>query len=366
MTMKKARNSRLAIGLWCFIVILASILLSGSIQLNREDSANAVSVASVDGEVVEASEFSVFLLAERAKILAYFQHTYGAEDGPKFWTTSFQGEVPLEKITKDVLQKVTMVKVQQSLGIQYGHLRDASYTAFLEELRIENDRRTKDAGSGKPIYGPKQMDAKVYYEMRQSQLLEDLKRKMNSSATIKEEEIKAYYDANQRDFVKAGMSKVNMFSIPYSLTNEGTSKIGAEHQLQDVIEKLEVGEDFKTVTELYCKNQPSTYSCKEQVFDARSARMDVMTRPAIALAAKSLQKGEISGVIEEHQTLNLLQCMEKQEDALLPLDEVRKGIAQKLGDQAFDRFLQDKVSQAELIVNDEVLKSVAAKVLLEK
>ncbi|NQX58443.1 peptidylprolyl isomerase [Paenibacillus qinlingensis] len=366
MTMKKARNSRLAIGLWCFIVILAGILLTGSIQLIREDSSNAASVASVNGEVVEAREFSVFLVAERAKILAYFQHTYGAEESPEFWTTSYQGEIPLDKITKEVLRKMMMLKVQQSLGIQYGHLQNASYTAFLEQLRIENERRTKDARAGKPIYGPKQLDAKVYYEMRQSQLLEDLKRKMNSSATIKETEIKTYYDANQRDFVKAGMSKVNMISIPYSVTNEGTSKLGAEQQLEDVIKKLEAGKDFKTVTDMYCENQPAIYRCKEQVFDAKSARMDVMTGPAIALAAKGLHYGEISGVIEERQTLNVLQCVEKQADVLLPLDEVSKGIAQKLGDQAFDRFLQDKVSQAELIVNDEALNSVAAKVLLEK
>jgi hypothetical protein len=192
------------------------------------------------------------------------------------------------------------------------------------------------------------------------------KRKLNSSATIKDDEIRAYYDKNKRDFVKAGMSKVKMISIPYSLTNEGASKSDAEQLLQEIVRKLDAGEDFKVVTDGYCKNQPSTYNCKEQVFDATTARMDAMTAPALALAAKGLHKDEISGVIEEGKTLNLLKSMEKQEETLLPLNEVKKGIAQKLGYQAFDRFLQDQISQVELIVNDEVLKSVEVKVLLEK
>lgn len=325
-----------------------------------------VDVGVVNSEVVEAREFAFFLLAERSKVYAYFQAKYGVEDSPAFWNQSFNGETPLEKITNDAWSKVVAAKVQQSLGVQAGFLQDTSYTVFLEQLQAENERRQADVRKSKPLYGPTQLGEKMYYDMRQSQLLEELRRKYSERKVVDDSDIANYYTENQRDFMKTGLTKVKMITASYSMTNEGTSRTNAENRLQEIAKRVTAGEDFMTVTDSYCRSQPTVFSCKERLFDGTTAKTDVMTNPALAAEAKQLDKDAMSAIIDEKQTLSLLQCLDKQADVLVPLDEVRKGIATKLNDQSFERFLQEQSSLARITRDEEALKSAASSVLLGK
>ncbi|NQX64030.1 hypothetical protein [Paenibacillus qinlingensis] len=280
--MKKARNGMLAFGLGCFILILAGTL-SGFMMRSVNSQSDAVHVASVNGVAVEAREFSALLGAERSKTYAYFQDKYGAEDSTEFWNHSYNGEIPMEKITQSVLKQLVKRKVQQALGVQYGLLKDTSYSTFLEELRIENERRKKEVEGGRPVYGPKQVTEKVFYEMRQTQLLEDLKKKKASETAISDQDISAFYEEHRNDFRRADVNRVNIFP----------------------------------------NTQPST---------------DTKLSPS---KPSSTNEG----------------------DAIIPLTEVKDRIAAHLSNLSFEQFVQDQANQAQLVVNDPMLKSVAAKVL---
>ncbi|WP_127589188.1 peptidyl-prolyl cis-trans isomerase [Paenibacillus koleovorans] len=390
--MKRARNNARVLGIGvgvgavCVLIGIQTALLGGCAKPEAQAQAHAAvanpanatdvvvtganlanvtaAVATVNGEVVEAREFAAFLMAERSKVYAYFQSKYGAEDSHAFWNKPYNGETPMDKIISDTWKKVVAAKVQQSLGVQAGFLQDTSYTAYLKQLQAENERRLQAARNGKPIYGPKQLEAKTYYDMRQSQLLEDLRRRHNESDVVADADITAYYEANKRDFMKAGSTKVRMITLVYPMANDAAGRLNAENRLQEIAKRVAAGEDFQTVTDGYCSNQPTVFSCKEQTFDGTTAKMDVMTHPALAAAAKPLIKEEVSGIIEDNQMLSLLQAVDKQAESLVPLSEVSKGIAQKLSDQAFERFLQDQANLARLTKNEEAMKAAAAQVLL--
>ncbi|MGG1555775.1 peptidyl-prolyl cis-trans isomerase [Paenibacillus ferrarius] len=351
---------------WGCVIVMATLVLSGCMKLQAQGNADSAGVAFVNGQLVEAREFAAVLQGERSKTYAYFQDKYGAEDSPTFWKMNYQGEVPLAKIEKDVLQKMVRTKVQQVLAIQHGLLQDASYTAFLRELTQENERRQKEVNSGRPVYGPKQLTEKAYYDMRQSELLDDLKQQMSTGTVISDSDIQAYYDKNKKEFVQSGTTNVRLISIPFSTVDGGASKKEAQSSMQAILKRLEGGETFTAVTGAYCSSQPAKVACKEQQFSAATARQDVLASPKLTTAAKSLKKGEVSAVIDEQQALTLLYGWDQQADTLMPLEEVKSTIVAKLKDQAFERLLQDEINRAQLTLDEEVLRSVEANVLMGK
>ncbi|MGG1514095.1 peptidyl-prolyl cis-trans isomerase [Paenibacillus oryzisoli] len=349
---------------WGGVIVIATLVLSGCMKLQAQGNPDSAGVAVVNGQIVEAREFAAALSGERSKTYAYFQDKYGAEDSPSFWNQNYQGEVPLAKIEQDVLQKVVRTKVQQALGVQLGVLQDASYSAFLRELAQENARRQKEVNSGRPVYGPKQLTEKAFYEMRQSELLDDLKMKLSGGAAVSEADIQAFYDKNSSMFVRAGTVHVKMISTV--TTGGGVSKEEAKRSLQAIARRVAAGEDFAAVTGDVCRSQSSKYTCREQQFSSDTARKDTLASPLLTTAVKELAKGQLSEVFEEQQVLTLVQCTDRLMDTLLPLTAVKDAIAAKLSDQAFERRLQEEVDRAQLTLNKEVLEAVESQVLMSK
>ncbi|CAN7601113.1 hypothetical protein [Paenibacillus sp. LjRoot56] len=120
-------------------------------------------VAYINDVPIDEREFQLFLNDAKAQTAGYFKKNYNADDSASFWTTSFQGEVPIEKAKQLALDRLKEVKVQQLLALQYSLVNDLSYTTFLENWAMENQRREKAIKNNQVIYGPKQYDERGYY-----------------------------------------------------------------------------------------------------------------------------------------------------------------------------------------------------------
>ncbi|NOU64778.1 hypothetical protein GC096_12145 [Paenibacillus sp. LMG 31461] len=120
-------------------------------------------VAYINDSAIDEREFQLFLNDVKAQTAGYFKQTYNADDSASFWTTSFQGEVPIEKAKQLALDRLKEVKVQQFLAQEYGLMNDLSYTAFLKNWLTENQRREKAIKNNQVVYGPKQYDERGYY-----------------------------------------------------------------------------------------------------------------------------------------------------------------------------------------------------------
>src|SRR5690349_2734978 len=72
-------------------------------------------VLSMYGEKVALGEFKVFLNDSVGTVFQYFSEKYKATDSPTFWTTSFQGEIPIEKAKQQTLEKLKVIKAEQVL-----------------------------------------------------------------------------------------------------------------------------------------------------------------------------------------------------------------------------------------------------------
>lgn len=68
--------------------------------------------------------------------------------------------------------KIIAAKVEQQLLKEYNIMTDISYSHFKSSLKEENKRRANALEKGEKIYGPKQYEAKVYYDYLYSEAKE--------------------------------------------------------------------------------------------------------------------------------------------------------------------------------------------------
>lgn len=148
-------------------------------------SAEATTVAYVNDAPIDEREFQLFLNDAKAQTADYFKKTYNADVSPSFWTTSFQGEVPIENAKQLALARMKEIKVQQMLAQQYGLVNDFSYSTFRDNWLKENARREQAIKKNQVIYGPKQYDERGYYTYIFSNLILKVKAVFKEKSTPK-------------------------------------------------------------------------------------------------------------------------------------------------------------------------------------
>lgn len=163
-------------------LLLAAIAVLTILQ-QRGGGTKLHAAATVNGEPIAVEELQQAVTAQKAKTAAYFKAKYDADSGPGFWTASFDGEVPAEKLKKDALAQVVQLKLQQAMAKHEGLTEDITYTSFLKELKAENERRAHGGDDQPGVYGPKQYTESAYYSLVNSNLIGELKKKLEGSMT---------------------------------------------------------------------------------------------------------------------------------------------------------------------------------------
>ncbi|OCT13016.1 hypothetical protein A8709_22110 [Paenibacillus pectinilyticus] len=147
------------------VLMLIIVICSGCAARQNHSLASPAyeTVAYINDSPIDERELQLFMNGVKAQVAAYFKQTYNSDDSPSFWTTSFHGEVPIEKVKQSALEQLKEVKVQQLLAQQYSLVDDLSYSAFLGNWTKENQRRKEALKNNQVIYGPKQYDERGYY-----------------------------------------------------------------------------------------------------------------------------------------------------------------------------------------------------------
>lgn len=321
------------------VILLIVIAVIMGIFRSQGGSAREFDVAMVNSSPIGIKEYKAAILHDRAKVFAYFQATYGAEDGPDFWESNLRGEVPLEWLKKAAMKTVVANKAEQLLAQEQGLLQDPSYSIFLDDLEKENERRKRDVEDGRPVYGPLRYEEEDFYMVRQAHLRAELKKK--KTMQVDPAEVSRYYQEHLEDFRKGSMSKVYIFSLSLDT-------------LEELKKKLDRGSDLETLVREYCSNR-TTESCREQTFDSQTARTDSMLRSTLTSTARSLKKGEISPVFQERDAYYLLIGLDLKEGELMDLESVKGIIAEQLGNQSFEKWIGEQVKKADIVINEKQL-----------
>lgn len=206
-----------------FIFVFLVVFIAGAIAITIWAKKKVEPhVAVVNGEIISISEFEQQLAVQRANTYHYFKNKYKVEYSSDFWTMSYDGEIPQDYAKKNALNECIEIKLQQILAKKKGLIHDIDYDAFLQGLQKENERRKKAVENKQVIYGPVTYDASTYFSYVFSNLVIQLKQRLEGEEIIvSENEMQDYYSLQKDKHFKKTDTTARV--VPSYMDNTGTA-----------------------------------------------------------------------------------------------------------------------------------------------
>lgn len=99
---------------------------------------------------------------------------------------------------KGTRNRAACAKVEQQMLKENNVVEDISFSSFLNKVNQENEARKKAMDAGERIYGPKEYDARIYYDYIYSEAKEKMIKNVLMSQ-ITDQEIKSFGEKNGID-----------------------------------------------------------------------------------------------------------------------------------------------------------------------
>jgi len=347
------------------LMTLTVILISLSLlrcYFNGPDKTDTV--LTINGEPVCIDEFYHIMSGLKSNVFSYFFQKYNIEGSEGFWTTSFNGETPLDFLINSTIETIKRIKIEQILINKYGITEDISYSGFLKDLLSENERRVKAVANNQPVYGPIQYDERVYYEYLLSERREKLKQLLSGKELMSGyKEIHNYYNENKlTKFRKPGNAKVEKISIYsyYGDENLSTDRISdADNIIKQVSQDLYAGKEFKKLADEYNNKGILSIDYEILIFDESTIKTYTYLFPAISAKIPDLTVNQISDIIKEGNTSSIIRILEKDPDMVIPLEEVTNQIKQELIDLKYEMKIQQLLNEAIVVFNEQIIGEIS-------
>ncbi|TNJ63355.1 peptidyl-prolyl cis-trans isomerase [Paenibacillus hemerocallicola] len=352
-------------GVWITALVSAALLLAiviiGKSRSSFLGDGERAVVAMIDGEPVTVAEFRLIMTARRAEIYRYFQQSYNAGDSSQFWTSSYGGEVPLQKLKMAAINESATIKVQQLWAKQEGVVQEIGYPAFLRRWEEENASRAKAASRNLIVYGPTRYEKLPYYDIVFGNLAAELKKKLVPSIAPSDRELHDYYERHKEElYKKEDAIHVQVVSVPFPYGDAaGTENLRtAMNGLR--IRWLESG----AVEPPLQANGPESseisknWTVGRRTIDDSTLANDTKYSPLVTEAARKLSGSEVSAVIEESGVFTLLGGVEKTVQGYIPFDEAKTNMKALLLDRRYEEEVMKRVRQAQIRINEPVYNRI--------
>lgn len=135
-------------------------------------------VADVDGMKIYAGEVKLHMNEIKTDVIEYFEQNYSVTAGNDFWDTEFDGVTPAEYLRNEALSASVRCRLELELGVKYGFIEDASYDAFVDEMKEVNSVNQSKIDNGEAVYGQSEYSESTYHMYRMSNLRIDLQEAM--------------------------------------------------------------------------------------------------------------------------------------------------------------------------------------------
>lgn len=130
---------------------------------NDATADESAAVMTINDLPVSVAEYRLVMQSRTAEVSAFFKQTQNRDDGPGYWRDDGAAQSPIRKLRELVQAELVRIKVVQGLALKNGLITDASYAAFMQNLRAENLRRKKAVAANQVIYGPRQYREPIYF-----------------------------------------------------------------------------------------------------------------------------------------------------------------------------------------------------------
>jgi hypothetical protein len=354
MKQKKLFNLVMVVLIGVPLVAAAAYALA-MVKANAMDNAE---VATINGEPIEVRQFKQASLLHRANVLAEFTRQYGSDGSGDFWSMTFGGTTPAERLKEKTLQGLIRSKVILIAAKEHGLISDIHYASLMDAREQENDRRKLALAKGEVIYGPVQYSEQDYEVFLLNNLELRLQERLKGTfSNVSEDDLMAWYEENKEKLFDQGRRiKVMIIRIPYSTEGSKHARQEAEARMDEVVSRLDAGESFEALASEY--NEVGYYA--ERIFDASTERYDMKYDAKLRLAASQLQVGQISNVMDHSSDSSqgdgyyLMKSIESSAAGILPFNEVKEAVATAFTKEQFLSYISTLVDEAIVEVNPEI------------
>lgn len=257
------------------------------------------------------------------------------------------GEIPEEEKRKEVTkqartavmnQLIERLLIEQEAAKLKIAVTDEEVDKILEELlkskgvSLEEFRKTL-AAEGETLDTYKD-------ELRRDRTRRKLiDRTVRSRVSVGEEEIGAYYAKHRDEYEGKAATRIQQILIVKPAGTEGKAIQAVRAKAEDILKKLNAGESFDLLVSIHSQG-PAAGSGGDLGFVEKG-----MMFPAVDEAAFSLEKGEISNVIESPVGFHIIKIIDRRGAGIKPIEEVREEILGQIGNEKmkkkFEEWLQE-------------------------
>ncbi|MFQ5449377.1 MAG: peptidylprolyl isomerase [Nitrospinaceae bacterium] len=190
-----------------------------------------------------------------------------------------------------------------------------------------------------------------------------LEKQIQGKINISPEEVKKYYETNQKKFVRPEAYRARHIFIsiyPPELIQKSTPKEleartdelrkKAEEKIRQILKEVRAGADFKDLAKKYSHDTGSAKKGGDLDFIYKG-----VFDPAFDLAVSKLKPGEVSGVVQTPFGFHIIKLIETKPSELAPFSEMEKGIQKHLFTERAKKKVQDYIAKLRKNAKIEIL-----------
>jgi peptidyl-prolyl cis-trans isomerase C len=179
-------------------------------------------------------------------------------------------------------------------------------------------------------------DLKAEYRKRIA-LQRFVSKEFSPKAAVSEKDVRSYYDSHKESFIKPGQIRVRHILIKVKPKADTSKKAEARRKLEEVKGRLEKGEKFEALAEVFSEDQTA----------ARGGDLGYISRGQTAKpfeeVAFSLPPGKVSDIVETRSGYHLIEVMDRKPASIVTYQEAKKMLQKLLKQRRIDKMLKSYV-----------------------
>lgn len=322
------------------MIVLAVLLLIVTVPVmaqegeEEQETAEQEVAAVVDGEEITIQEVDRYAQTEQVIMSLY-------QANQEFTMLLLQSEPGQElireyqkrKLDEVVIPRILLLNEARERGLEYSQEeKDAAFEEHIEEIKEQNDigEQQLQQELQQQGFGSLEEYKKLYME---NELLNRLQDAIMAEVDVTEQEVEDYYEQNKAEFEQSEQVEVSHILFR---TEEKTEE-EALAEANNVLEKLEAGEDFASLATEYSEG-PSADRGGQLGFINRGEMV-----PEFEKVAFALETGEISEPVKTEYGYHLIKVTDKKEAGEQTFEDVRADIEKEITGGRASQIWQDLV-----------------------
>lgn len=186
---------------------------------------------------------------------------------------------------------------------------------FPDETAFENTMKEKGV-----------TEEDIRQDIRKNLTIQALLRKnVVGKVELSPEKVREYYDLNKLQFERGESVHASHILVRFNSAAGEEEKENARKKAAEILRRVKGGEDFATVAQNESDDPGSASRGGDLGFFERGRMV-----PEFEKAAFETEPGKISELVESRFGFHIIKVLEKREAGVVPFEEARKGVEQKL------------------------------------